>query len=395
MKMSSMAVSPPAAGLHQPFAWPWRRVAIAVLGAACIQAAAMAPSWAWAFIVAFVAVVATAELVSGRRADGKPQASAPNQAQAHAALPQLTTAVVPIWSRQIMSVRQQMTHAMDTLTMRFAGMSQRLCQTMDRSTPDGDDGLLNSLSQAQERLTQLLTELREALALRSQLMDEVTSVSQFVGQLQEMASEVGAIARQTNLLSINAAIEAARAGETGRGFAVVAKEVRHLSTESARTGDRIGLVIRQVSESMERARASFESFTEHDTAMMDRASSTIEDVVQGIHSTASNVVNSSHALRQESQAIRQEIDEVLVAVQSQDRITQMLQHVQADQERLADNLTASGGPDCEALQPTRWLDALRSTYTTPEEQAAHDGLPLPPPASVQAQQSVQQDTTFF
>lgn len=393
MKTSSVAVTHPAAGSHQPFAWPWRQVAIALLGAVCIQAAAVAPSWAWAVIVAFVAVVAAAELVSGRRTDGRQQA--PSQNQTSSALPQLTSAVVPIWSRQIMSVRQQMTHAMDTLTTRFAGMSQRLCQTMDRSSPDGDDGLLNSLSDAQLRLTQLLSELREALALRSQLMNEVTSVSQFVGQLQEMASEVGAIARQTNLLSINAAIEAARAGETGRGFAVVAKEVRHLSTESARTGDRIGMVIRQVSESMERARISFESFTEHDTALMDRASSTIEDVVQGIHGTASNVVNSAHALRQESQAIRLEIDEVLVAVQSQDRITQMLQHVQADQERLADNLSASGDQDSDALQPARWLDALRGTYTTPEEQAAHDGLPLPPPTQLQAQQSVQQDTTFF
>lgn len=392
MKMNSVAVAPPVQGTRQPLAWPWHRVALALLGAACIQGAALAPSWAWAFIVAFLALFSAAEWGPLRRSEALGQA--PAQDGTCLALPRLTSEVVPIWSRQIMSVRQQMTHAMDTLTTRFAGMSQRLCQTMDRSSPDGDNGLLDSLSDAQGRLTQLLSELREALALRSQLMNEVASVSQFVGQLQEMASEVGAIARQTNLLSINAAIEAARAGETGRGFAVVAKEVRHLSTESARTGDRIGLVIRQVSESMERARASFESFTEHDTAMMDRASGTIEDVVQGIHRTASNVVNSAHALRQESQAIRQEIDEVLVAVQSQDRITQMLQHVQADQERLADNLSAPATPGGDTLEPHRWLDALRSTYTTPEEQAAHDGLPLPPPPQPQAQ-APQQDTTFF
>lgn len=392
MKMNSAAIAPPAQGVRQPFAWPWRRVALALLGVTCIQAAALAPSWAWAFIVAFLGAASTSEWAILRRSEVSGQASA--QDGACLAVPRLTSEVVPIWSRQIMSVRQQMTHAMDTLTTRFAGMSQRLCQTMDRSSPDGDDGLLDSLSDAQARLTQLLSELREALALRSQLMNEVATVSQFVGQLQEMASEVGAIARQTNLLSINAAIEAARAGETGRGFAVVAKEVRHLSTESARTGDRIGLVIRQVSESMERARVSVESFAEHDTAMMDRASGTIEDVVQGIHRTASNVVNSAHALRQEGLAIRQEIDEVLVAVQSQDRITQMLQHVQADQERLAENLTTLADPCGDQLEPHRWLDALRSTYTTPEEQAAHDGLPPPPPPQAQAQ-APQQDTTFF
>lgn len=394
MKMSLTAGPLHEVGPGKRPGMPWRRFGTALLGAACIQAASMMPAWSWLLMLGFVAAVLVTEMTAMRQTARPASTRPPNQADA-AALQPLVQAVLPIWSRQIQSVRLQMTCAMDTLTARFAGMSQRLCQTMDRTNHDSDNGLLGSLSDAQDQLTQLLRELREALALRAQLLTEVVTVTQFVGQLQEMAVEVGAIARQTNLLSINAAIEAARAGETGRGFAVVAKEVRHLSTESASTGDRISQVVRQVSEAIERARVSYESFTEHDTAMMDRASSTIENVVQGIRSTASDVVDEAQALRQESQAIRLEIDEVLIAVQSQDRISQMLQHVLADQERLVDSLSGQAPVASDAWQSGPWLTALRSTYTTPEEHAAHDDRPLPPPQATQAQQPLEQDTTFF
>ncbi len=80
---------------------------------------------------------------------------------------------------------------------------------------------------------------------RGRMLDAIEAVK-VVEQIDILSESILQIARQTNLLSLNAAIEAARAGESGKGFSVVAEEIRKLAEQSQDTVTRIQKVTGEV-----------------------------------------------------------------------------------------------------------------------------------------------------
>ena len=62
-----------------------------------------------------------------------------------------------------------------------------------------------------------------------ELEKAIMEINEMATKIEKIISEIDAIAKQTNMLSLNASIEAARAGEQGKGFSVVAIQVGELA----------------------------------------------------------------------------------------------------------------------------------------------------------------------
>jgi len=290
----------------------------------------------------------------------------------------------------------QMRQATEQLLQGFAQILQELDAITDHghgASPTDTrplDQRAQVLERCEVRLRSLIENFSGFVQSRDEVLGSVRSLSNASGGLREMAEDVAKIARQTNLLSINAAIEAARAGASGRGFAVVASEVRRLSTESGDTGRRIGEQVNGFDGRMQAALKQAAENTERDAGLIRASESTIGEVIEQVGGAVEQLQARTAELAARGQAVRAQVEALMVAFQFQDRVHQIMDQVSASITggvgRLQAALAAGQAPGAD-----EWHALLSAGYTTDEQRAVGATGAHPAPAAAAAAT----ETVFF
>lgn len=114
--------------------------------------------------------------------------------------------------------------------------------TRDMNALSGVVGKIESIT---VNYTQTIGQMEEKFANLKKLADECTKQ---VKKTEETVKQIQDIAMNTRILGFNASIEASRAKESGKGFGVIAQEVRSLADTSKESADKIGDMMKSVSD---------------------------------------------------------------------------------------------------------------------------------------------------
>jgi len=286
--------------------------------------------------------------------------------------------LMPLWNKQSTLVKEQTEEAVLNLNVRFQQLFDLLNDPQQAQSGRQNQDLILMIEQSESKLLEMTRQLNDAQHNRQKMLEEIQQLAKVTEALQSMTAEVGDIAAQTNLLALNAAIEAARAGESGRGFAVVATEVRALSNRSGEAGRRIRERVADVTKALTKVVQDSESLVETEQQAISQTEQTIHGVITDYEQAVRVITDNNDRLEQQSRHVQQQLSDVIVNLQFQDRVSQILGHIMSDMDKLRQKCTEMLSDIQHDNQPQlisteQWLTELEKTYTTLEQASVHRG----------------------
>lgn len=242
-------------------------------------------------------------------------------------------------------VQTLLAEAIEQLTASFSGLSEqierqhRLAASLikrysDHGAERDDVNFGAFVSTTQETMGLFVDATVETSHTSMLLVERMDTISKKISDILVSTEDMEDIAKQTNLLALNAAIEAARAGEAGRGFAVVADEVRTLSMRATEFSNQIRDHVGGVHHELKQAEQSVSQLAAKDMSFALTSKKQVSNMLDQLDRMNGRTLG----VVQELDGIAREVDarvgQAITALQFQDMTSQLLGQLSQHHQRL-------------------------------------------------------------
>ncbi|WP_165872111.1 methyl-accepting chemotaxis protein [Natrarchaeobius halalkaliphilus] len=208
---------------------------------------------------------------------------------------------------------------LSTTTQQIAASSNQVADIAARTADTGQRGR-RAATAAIDGMDEIETDVEGTVSEIRQLEDEVQQIDELIDWIKE-------IAKQTNMLALNANIEASRSvtNEEDGGFGAVAEEFKELSNDAKYAAQQVETRLEAIREQTER---SATEVTETNAAV-DSASERVQDAVDALE-----------AIAEYARETNEGVQEISAATEEQAATTQEVVAIVDDAATISDETTA-------------------------------------------------------
>ncbi|SFB83583.1 Methyl-accepting chemotaxis protein [Brevinema andersonii] len=192
---------------------------------------------------------------------------------------------------------EEMERTLDMIFINISRQSAAMTQSaatleeMGRQV-EGIAGIATDTSNLAVKLTEAANKGNEAVEAS---VVSIRDVAEYSTQIIKLLKLITDIAKQTNLLAMNASIEAAHAGEAGRGFAIVAEEIRRLSETTNKNAKEIRTVVDTMVEKIENSVSQAHTAGE-DLLQINEYANNVEDRISQLNNMMQEQNTATHEM---------------------------------------------------------------------------------------------------
>ncbi|WP_265108743.1 methyl-accepting chemotaxis protein [Halosolutus halophilus] len=302
--------------------------------------------------------------------------------EVHSASVQVTESIQEIsdgaerQSENLQTVNKEM-NDLSTTTEQIAASSNNLADLAAKTAQTGKEG--------QQVASEIIEEMNEVEADSERTIDAIESLEDEIAQIDELVEFITKVAKQTNMLALNANIEATRSVDSGDGFSAVAEEVKELAEETKEATEDIESRIEELKTETDRTasevRQTSDRIARHRQAV-ENTVDVLEEIAEYANKTSDGVQEISAATQQQAASTQEVVSMVDQAATIAKATTEEAETVAAAGEEQTTALTeVSRSIDTLSQQASELYSKLDEFETEVDPENATDGDAASTPSS--------------